>query len=255
MQLVSAGDSRRDMPAGHSSPGGKPARRRRWFRVSAIAAGSLAGLTALIGVLHLPFAAPLLRTIMPGSVCPIMRGTPAQVDRAHAIGATAIRSAATSPAPARMALGFELDRTTKVDLVRWAEQHDISCAAIAGNEMLQRCESVPAAALGEPAELGALEEATFEFKSTGELVNVQTMRRRLAFVEGARAAAELERRVSAAVGAPSSLGGEATAAHLSRGQLSTFVAVHRFTDYRATVSATNLAPTGVMVREEYLSVR
>jgi len=44
-------------------------------------------------------------------------------------------------------------------------------------------------------------------------------------------------------------------AKLSQGLLATYVAVHTFTDYRATVSATNLAHTGVMVREEYLSAR
>ena len=37
--------------------------------------------------------------------------------------------------------------------------------------------------------------------------------------------------------------------------LATYGAEHRFADYRATVSATNLAETGVMVREEYLSAR
>src|SRR4051812_26279468 len=39
-------------------------------------------LTGAVGALHLPFAAPLLRQIFPGSVCPVMRGTPEQIDRA-----------------------------------------------------------------------------------------------------------------------------------------------------------------------------
>lgn len=255
MHLSSAIDLARGAPAGRSTSAVEPVRSWRWLRLAAIGAGSLASLTALVGVLHMPFAAPLLRRLMPGSVCPIVRGTPAQIDRAHAIGAAAIRSGASSPAPARMALGFQLDRTTKADLVAWATAHDVSCSAIAGNDTLQRCRDVPAAAVGEPAELGTLEEAAFEFRASGELVNVQTMRRRLGFAEGARAAGMLERRLAAALGAPSTSAGAATAAHLARGQLWTYSAVHLFTDYRATVSATNLAPTGVMVREEFLSVR
>jgi len=233
----------------------KATRPRRWLRRSMIAAGALLGLTGLIGVLHMPFAGPLLRTIMPGGICPIMRGTPAQIDRAHALGATAIRGSATTAAPDRPALGFALDKSTKVDLDAWARGHDVSCRSIAGNENLQRCTDVPASAVGEPAALGALEEATFEFKSSGQLVNVQTMRRHLSGAQAALAAEELEHTAAAALGAPSTLAGAPTVAHLSSTLLATYVAAHVFTDYRATISATNLSPTGVMVREEYLSVR
>jgi hypothetical protein len=220
-----------------------------------IAAGSLVGLTGLIGVLHLPFAAPLLRKVMPGGVCPVMRGTPAQIDRAHSLGATAIRASASVSAPDRPALGFALDRSTKADLDAWAKRHDVSCKSIAGNENLQRCTNVPASAVGEPEELGALEEATFELDSSGQLVNVQTMRRHLSGVQAALAADALEHAAAAALGAPSTLAGAPTVAHLQSTLLATYVAVHVFTDYRATISATNLSPTGIMVREEYLSAR
>jgi hypothetical protein len=184
-----------------------------------------------------------------------MRGTPAQIDRAHAIGAAAIRTGATSPAPTRPALGFHLDQTRRSDLVAWASSHKVSCKAIAGNDNLQRCGNVPPAAIGEANDLGTLEEVTFEFKSSGELVNVQTLRRRLGAADAAHTAAQLEHAAAAALGPPSTVGGQPTAAHLSRGLLSTFVAIHVFTDYRATISATNLPPTGTMVREEYLSLR
>ncbi|HTA19274.1 MAG TPA: hypothetical protein VK989_08275 [Polyangia bacterium] len=220
-----------------------------------IAAGSLVGLTGLVGVLHMPFAAPLLRQIMPGGICPIMRGTPEQIDRAHAVAATAIRASASTPAPVRPALGFTLDKSTRADLDAWAKRNDVSCKSIAGNETLRRCTDIPASAVGEPEALGALEEATFEFKSSGQLVNVQTMRRHLSGAQAALAAGTLEQAAVAGLGAPSTSAGTPTAAHLSSGQLATFVATHVFTDYRATISATNLAPTGVMVREEYLSVR
>ncbi len=203
----------------------------------------------------MPFAAPLLRKIMPGGICPIMRGTPEQIDRAHAVGATAIRASASTAAPIRPALGFTLDRSTRADLDAWAKRNDVSCKSIAGNETLRRCTDIPASAVGEPEELGALEEATFEFKSSGQLVNVQTLRRHLSGAQAALTAGALEQAAAAGLGAPSTSAGAPTAGHLSSGQLATFVATHVFTDYRATISATNLAPTGVMVREEYLSVR
>lgn len=214
-------------------------------------------LTGAIGLLHLPAAAPVLRAISGGLVCPVTRGTPAQIDRAHALGAAAIRAAAEAAAPSRFALGFRLDETRRSDLDAWAARYGVSCGAISRNDNLQRCTDVPPYLLGRRpgTDPGALEEVTFEFKSTGELVNVQTMRRRLSPEEAAVTAEQLERAAAEALGSPTTLGGAPTAAHLSRGPLATYVTVHTFTDYRATISATNLPPTGVMVREEYLSVR
>jgi len=227
----------------------------RRAKVGAGVLGGALALTGLIGLLHLPAAAPVLRAVFGSAVCPVMRGTPAQIDRAHAIGAAAIRAAAAAPAPARFALGFRLDETRRSDLDAWAAHHGITCRAITGNDNLQRCADVPAAALGVAGEVGPLEEMTLEFKSTGELVNVETLRRRLTPEEAASTAGHLEHAAAEALGAPATLGGAPTAAHLARGALSTYVAVHAFTDYRATISATNLPPTGVMVREEYLSAR
>jgi hypothetical protein len=212
-------------------------------------------LTGLIGLLHLPAAAPLLRAISPASLCPIRHGTPQQIDRGHDLGAAAIRSSASSAAPARPALGFALDGTRRGDLDAWAASHKVSCASIGGNDTLRKCTAVPAAAVGQPDELGALEEVSFELRSSGELVSVETLRRRLEPARAAEVAAALEARAARDVGAPSKVGGEATAAHLGHGPLSSYVAEHHFTDYAATISATNLAPTGVMVRERYVSTR
>ena len=212
-------------------------------------------LTCLVGVLHLPFAAPLLRKLSPASLCPITHGTPAQIDRAHAIGGAAIRASASARAPSRPALGFELDKTTRGDLDAWAARNRLSCEKIGGNENLRRCTDVPASAVGEPPGDGPLEEVSFELRGTGELVNVETLRRHLSPEQAVRVVVEREETIGRGVGAPSKTGGEATVAHLSRGFLSSYVAEHTYLDYRATVSATNLGETGVMAREQYLSVR
>lgn len=229
--------------------------KQRLVRFGLRAAGVAALLIGVAGVLHMPFAAPILRAISPASVCPIMRGSPEQIDRAHALAATAIRTGASTTAPSRPALGFTLDSTRKADLDAWAAAHKVTCSSIAGNDNLQRCTDVPAAAVGEAADLGPLEEVTLEFQKTGELVTVATTRRHLTADQAAHAAEVLEGNARKALGEPTTRAGEPTVAHLSHGLLATFVAVHTFTDYRATVSATNLAQTGMMVREEYLSVR
>ncbi len=232
-----------------------PPGRSRLSRFLVLALGSGWLLTGLVGVLHLPFAAPLLRKISPASLCPITRGSPAQIDRAHAIGAAAIRASATTNARSRPALGFVLDKTTRADVDAWAARHGVSCENIGGNGNLRRCVDVPAVAVGEPVSSGPLEEVSFELRATGELVSVETFRRHLAPSSAAVVAAALERGVASAVGAPSTTAGEAAEAHLARGFLSSYVAEHTFTDYRATVTATNLGDSGVMVREQYLSVR
>lgn len=229
--------------------------RSRLFRFLVGAVGSGLVLTGLVGVLHLPFAAPLLRKISPASLCPITHGSPAQIDRAHAIGAAAIRASATTVAPSRPALGFVLDKTTRADVDAWAARHGVSCENIGGNANLRRCLDVPAVAVGEPASFGPLEDVSFELRGTGELVSVETLRRHLTPSAAAVLSVELERTVASAVGAPTTTAGQAAEAHLAHGFLSSYVAEHTFADYRATVTATNLADTGVMVREQYLSVR
>ena len=233
---------------------------RVWRRRLAYAMAGAAAFTGLVGILHLPFAAPLLRKISPAALCPIQRGTPDQVDRAHAIAAAGKTNAGATAAPVRFALGFELDRTTRGDVTAWGEKNAISCSQIAGNETLMRCTDVPLAALAGSSpsavdDVRTYEEVTFAFRSTGELVNVQARRRHLSADAASKLAGSIAARTEKALGRPSTVGGEPTAAHLSRGALSTFVAQYAFSDYEASVAATNLPPYGVMVREQYISLR
>jgi hypothetical protein len=193
-------------------------------------------------------------------VCPAQRGTPEQIDRAHAISAAAKARGKTVPAPARFALGFELDRTTKEDVMAWGREHSLACSKLAGNEYLIRCADVPMNAFEVSSAIAvdgpsAYEEVSFVFRSTGELVNVQARRRHLSADEAGKLAASISMRSERGLGPPTTVGGEATAAHLSRGALSTYVAEYAFSDYEATISATNLPPYGVMLREQYVSLR
>lgn len=236
-----------------------PAPRVR-FRRLAYAMATATVLTGVVGVLHMPFAQPLLRRLSPAALCPVQRGTPEQVDRAHAIVAVGKAHVDAPTAPARFALGFELDRTTRDDVAAWAEKNAVSCSKLAGNETLTRCTDVRLDALaGSSAyavdDVRTYEEVTFVFRSTGELVNVQARRRHLSADAASKLASSIAARSESTLGRPSTVGGEPTAAHLSRGALSTYVAQFTFSDYEASVAATNLPPYGVMVREQYISLR
>lgn len=211
-------------------------------------------LTALVGVLHMPFAKALLRRLSPASLCPVTHGSAAQIDRAHAIGAAAIRASASRRAPSRPALGFVLEKTTRAELDAWAKLHGLSCGDINGNPTLRRCNDVPAAALGEPESDGPVEEVAFELRGTGALVSVQTLRRGMDPARSADVARGLERSAASALGAPTKSCGEPTTAHLAHGFLASYEAEHAFQDYRATISATSMGKRGIMVREQYLSV-
>lgn len=224
-------------------------------RVGVPIACTALALVAIGGAAHLPFAAPLVRRFLPGSICPVTRGTPAQIDRATAIAAAAIRrEASPADAPERLALGFALDVTTVADVDAWAARHGITCTNIAGNATLRRCRDVPAEAVGHPASFGRLEEVTFEFRATGALVIVATTRRGLTPERAATISASIAATHRDHLGAPSKEAGEPRAEYLGRSVLATYVAEHAFANYRATVAATNLARTGVMVREQYLAL-
>ena len=227
----------------------------RWKRIALRGTGAVALAVGVIGLLHMPVAAPLLRMISPASLCPVTKGSAAQIDRGHALGAANLRATATGDAKARPALGFTLDATKRADIDAWAKANGISCGAINGNENLRRCVDVPAHAVGAPESLGALEEVTFELRATGELVNVQSMRRKLTGEQAVTVATTLDRGLEEALGAATKVGGKATATHLESGRFATYVTERTFRDYSASITATNLAPTGVMVREQYMSLR
>lgn len=230
---------------------------RRVGRLGRVLVGTGAAavlLTGLVGVLHMPFASALLRKISPASLCPVTHGTSAQIDRAHGIGAAAIRASAATRAPLRPALGFTLEKTTRAEIDAWAKKHDLSCGNINGNPTLRRCSDVPAKAVGEPESDGPLEEVAFELRGTGELVSVETLRRGIDPARAADVVGGLERSAASSLGPPSKSGGEPTTAHLAHGFMASYEAEHTFQDYRATISATNMGRSGVMVREQYLSV-
>lgn len=216
-------------------------RTRRWLRGLALGVG---GFVALVGLLHLPAARPLLAFV--GVGCPA-QASPHDVEAARRAAARAERG--QTPSPARPALGFSLDETGVGDVQRWAEDHRLDCRTQRAGTLVV-CKDVPARLLGGPD--GSVDDVSFAFEPEGHrLVTVTTLRNRLD-PEGASAQMqgimrELERRL----GAGQSYG-EAEPAFLAAHPMRTAKVEYRYADYIANVSATNLGAR-VVLREHYMS--
>lgn len=212
-------------------------RLRRWL---VVAAATLGVVTLGVGLLHMPWARPLLARI---GGCPASRATPQQVEAEQRRAWLSLRGAGS--APARPALGFALGRTTLAEVKAWAEARGLRCDASRGGALL-RCAGVPAAALPSPAR-GVYEDLAFGFRLRDErLVNVTALRSGLAAEEASAQLRDAAARLERALGAPTrQAAGESAAAP-------SFV-LYRYADYLADVTAMQLPSRGHAVREHYMS--
>jgi hypothetical protein len=152
----------------------------------------------------------------------------------------------STPAPARPALGFELDKTTKGDALAWAAKQGVSCSEV--RDGLLKCTDVPASAFGLPEADGPASEMHFGFNTKGVLEDVSTMRLNAQAKPGADIAAKL----LAQVGEPQTKSGAFDDDFLAKNyQVSTVQ--YRYSDYLAEVTALRTNGTGLVVREHYRS--
>jgi hypothetical protein len=227
----------------------KPAARRPVRRLLAATGLALGGLVVLVGLLHLPVARPLLARL--GALCPVRTVSAAEVDAARGPALVALRGEAA--APSRPALGLRLDGTTDAQAREWARRNAVACVAPPRAAHTLRCTDVPPEALGLPASRGRVPDVALGFDATGVLVAVDALQNGLSPRAAADAGAALVARLSAELGVPGERAGDWTAAHLD-GPLRTSIVRFRFRDYVATVTATHLPGSGVILREQYLSV-
>jgi hypothetical protein len=223
----------------------------RWpaRRLLAVVGLTLGGIVVLGGVLHLPVARPLLARL--GAPCPVRAVSAAEVDAARGPALAALRGEAD--ARGRPALGLRLDATTVAEVRDWASRNGISCVAPPRAPHLLACTDVPAGALGLPTSQGRVPDVALAFDAKGVLVAVDALRRGLSPRAAAEAGTALVGRLSAELGAPSERAGDWTAEHLD-GPMRTSVVRFRFRDYVAVVTATHVPGSGVVLREQYLSV-
>jgi hypothetical protein len=208
-----------------------------------VAAGALAAAVASVGVLHMPFARGLL---MRAGGCPFGNARLAEIEPARR--AAIARDRGDRAAPARPALGFDLDRTTRDDARAWANREHVACDE--AREGLVVCKEVPPSALGLP-EVDGPAELHLGFDTHARLVDVSTMRMNVAGTEGVR---DIARRLEANVGPPQQASGGFDDAHLGRqGAYSLSSARYRYRDYFAEVIAMRFPTDGLVLREHYMS--
>lgn len=227
------------------------ARRPSRGRLSVRAGLAILVATAGIGVLHTPWARPLLMLF---GGCPAARVSPGDVDRLRLSGFRALQG--TARAPARPALGFQLGQSTPADVRAWAAAAGVICETRERGLMAVRCRRVPRARLPEAMSVGAsspiIDELALTFAPSGRLISVDAFTPRLAAGGAAASFESATARLQAQLGPPADRVGDPAASALDRAPLATVRARYRFDDYVAIISASHLS-SGVAVREQYLS--
>jgi hypothetical protein len=241
------------MPTGNSGARRLPAYARR----SLVAGGVLFTATLAIGALHTPWGRPLLARL---GGCPAARVSATDVDHLRLAGLAGIRG--NAPAPARPALGFELDRTTSGDVEAWAARSGVVCVTKKRGLTSVDCQNVSRGVLPSAtgssgggdrgAELETIEDLALTFNPAGRLVSVDAFTRGVPVTRADQAFSAASQHLGNLLGAPSEHDAHLTVADIARAPLVTTRQRFRFSDYVAILSVSNLS-SGLAVREQYLS--
>jgi hypothetical protein len=223
---------------------------RRIVRRTLAASAVVASVVLAIGMLHMPFARPLLMRL---GGCPMagVRMTAKEMENARHMAAASRRGGASSPA--RPALGFVLDATTVSEVREWAKRAGVRCQN--PHPGLVVCTDVPARAVGMAESDEKLDEIAFGFSEQDRLVNATTMRTHLSPQSAEWTSREILSSLASHLGPAHKTVGTFGAAQLrlepAASSIST--ALYRYKDYVADVSAMNLPGSGLLIREHYMS--
>lgn len=208
-------------------------------RIVAIAA---LGAVLALGALHTPLGRPWLARL---AGCPLGRAD-AHACQREAEGAVAM-DRGPDLAPARPALGFDLDRTTMTDVVAWAAKSSVACERVREGTLF-KCTNVPGTALGGTD----VDDLTLAFRDDGTLWAVS------AWNVGVESAAATDR-VRAVTGALGATFGKSSSSYgaidaIGGAPGSGFGAKFAYRDYVANVVATT-SSRGVSIQQQYSSLR
>jgi hypothetical protein len=220
-------------------------KRKRLYVIGAAATSLL----AFAVVVHTPLA----RKLGIGG-CP-WEGKPPSAEKLEDYRAkTAANMRATTTAAARPAFGFELDRSTKADVMRWGGDKGLTCKEeVAGAAI--RCTAEP------PSTVTDIEDAYFRFEPGGTVVAVDIVHAGTSVALAVERMKTLGASVQKAAGAePSATRGTPTEAHLGGGRSNQYALEFRFSDYAADITARNDADGSnagaeIVIRETYQSLR
>jgi len=210
----------------------------------------LLGVTGLIGFAHTKAGRPLLNALRGAPGCPVNLdgASPAEVETYRA-GRVRLEQG-TGTAASHYALGFELGKTTRQQVVAWTESQHIACKGIRKDSVLS-CSEVPT----DPVDPTApkIEDLHLQFDANDHLVAIDLFRVGVASAPAIEYLKSLEKHLDAAVGPPTNHLGIANAApsDLSH-QFQMSGAEYHYKGYVAEVSAMNFGKrAGVRVREQY----
>jgi len=216
--------------------------------VRILAAGAV--LTLGMGLLHTKPARPLLMALARVGGCPVASPEDTATARYAAIEATR----GSTAAPKRPALGFNLDTATRADVKTWARARGVTCEEKQEGAELE-CRNVAATVLPESRSSNETYlQVTFGFHPNGHLQQVTTLTSRLSATEGSEQYSRSASALVSQLGTPMTGDPETSSAHLSSRPYATATVSYRYADYFATITAMSV-PSGVVVREQYLSAR
>jgi hypothetical protein len=215
--------------------------KRRWVKWII---GSTVAFFALTALAHTPMGLSAIAWVTGSDGCPFghdQKKPALTAAAAEDLRVQAISTAAREPgsrsglarmtAPARPALGFELDKMRRVDVMAWTQQHSILCRTDRSGAGM-RCDQVDGALLPSPiADIRGV--LSFGFDTAERLVSVsyqtasRTPKARVLQIAGA-AMASVER-----------LGGRSTGDALEAPTFIRREARATYADYAATVVASN----------------
>lgn len=220
--------------------------RRKIGRALMWSAGFAAVATVVVAVLHTPLVMQLMAGGGEGAGCPFGAdrdpGTPQQRDASRLAALQRLKGDVA--APARPAGEFALGRTTRADLLAWAGRRGTSCRPGRDERGLQ-CD----------AAAGSARSVIYaDFDAADVMVGMLSMtysrdaQAASADLVAARAA------LQGVVGAPTRRSGDETAAYLAARPLRQARTEYRRANYFASLSATNLGPSGYLVSQVYQAI-
>lgn len=195
--------------------------------------------TGLMGFAHTRSGRPLLRLLgrAAGRRCPLgfdQQATPAQREQARR--AFASHHAGSAVARARPALGLELERSRREEVIAWGRTQQLSCEVPSSGHDLS-CE-------------GPGQTLWFDFGEAGTLIAITGVRRAAQPAPISAAFEALAQALAAQTGAEPTRSGDAAPEALAAGPLHQAAAELRCRNYYALARATNMGD-GFVLTEEF----
>jgi len=221
----------------------------RWKRVATIAAVLSVAVVGVGGVLHLPFARGLLRR---AGGCPIgIEASPQQFDKAHQAALASQRG--STMAPARPALGFTLEQTTRAEVQAWADRGKVSCTT--GRQKILSCESIAPSLLGVSEVEGPVTTMSFAFDARDRLVDISAIRMQMSPAAALAASNQIAGDLAKQLGATHTQSAPFDANQMSKKGIASLASItYRFRDFAVDVVFMQFEHDGLVLREHYASI-